>query len=122
MKTDAAYFNEEECYRHESVMFIQVACVFDEQEVIDRQLVGLFIACMAVFLGLLMLIYVNYIKKLQESRYLEWDVKTITAGDYTIEFALDPNFYGDFIEKEMEAWNEKCKKENRIFPSRAISF
>ena len=28
----------------------------------------------------------------------------------------------DFIEKEMEAWNEKCKNENRIFPSRAISF
>ena len=38
MKTDIPGFNEEECYRHESVMFIQVACLFEEQEVIDRQI------------------------------------------------------------------------------------
>ena len=65
---------------------------------------------MAVFLGLLMFNYVNYIKKLQEDEYIDWDIKTVTAGDYTIEFFLDPEFYGDFVEKEMEAWNEECAK------------
>ena len=103
-------------------MFIQLSCIFDEDEVIHRQSLGLFIACLAVFMGLFMFNYVNYIKKLQENDYIEWDVKTITASDYTIEFDLHEDFYGDFIEKEMEAWNEKCKNENRIFPSRAISF
>lgn len=61
-------------------------------------------------MGLFMFNYVNYIKKLQENDYIEWDVKTITASDYTIEFDLHPNFYNDFLEKEMEAWNEECKK------------
>lgn len=61
-------------------------------------------------MGLFMFNYVNYIKKLQENDYIEWDVKTITASDYTIEFDLHPNFYNDFLENEMEAWNEECKK------------
>ena len=73
-------------------------------------------------MGLFMFNYVNYIKKLQENDYIEWDVKTITASDYTVEFDLHEDFYGDFIEYKMEAWNEECSKENRIFPSRAISF
>lgn len=44
-----------------------------------------------------MVVYLDYIKKIQENNYVEWDVKTITAGDYTIEFDIDDSFFKDFI-------------------------
>lgn len=30
------------------------------------------------------------------NQYVEWDVKTITAGDFTVEFDIAPEFYKDF--------------------------
>ena len=51
-----------------------------------------------------MVVYLDYIKKIQENNYVEWDVKTITAGDYTIEFDIDDSFFKDFIQKEYLNW------------------
>jgi len=31
--------------------------------------------------------------------YIDWDVKTITAGDYTIEFNISKEFYKKFKKK-----------------------
>lgn len=31
--------------------------------------------------------------------YIDWDVKTITAGDYTVEFDIDEALYKQFLEK-----------------------
>jgi len=33
-------------------------------------------------------IYFDYIKTVEETNYVDFDVKTITAGDYTMEFDL----------------------------------
>lgn len=41
--------------------------------------------------------YLDYIKRVQKNNYLEWDVKTITAGDFSIEFDLVPGFFSDFL-------------------------
>ena len=37
--------------------------------------------------------------------YIEWDLKTITAGDYSIEFDIDKDFYDKF---EMESHLERA--------------
>lgn len=52
----------------------------------------------------MVLSYVDYIKKVQEFNCVEWDVKTITAGDYAVEFDLDDKFFADFMDKEHESW------------------
>jgi len=46
-----------------------------------------------VFVALFVLNFVDYIKKVQANEYIEWDVKTITAADYTIEFDITPDFF-----------------------------
>ena len=40
--------------------------------------------------------------KMQEFSYVEWDVKTITAGDYTVEFDISPEFFEDWLDKKAE--------------------
>ena len=55
-------------------------------------------ACTAVFLALFIINYFDYIRKNQEFSYVEWDVKTITAGDYTIEFDIGPDFFDEWLD------------------------
>ena len=43
-------------------------------------------------------------KKIQENNYIEWDLKTITSADYSIEFDLDPQFFKTWVEKESHTW------------------
>ena len=59
---------------------------------------------MAVFIALFVLNYIDYIKKIQENDYVEWDIKTITAGDYTIEFDITVDFYKDWESKKSSEW------------------
>ena len=65
----------------------------DNDLLITREEQGLLIGCCAVFIALFVINYVDYIKKTQENNYVEWDVKTITAGDYAIEFDIKPEFF-----------------------------
>lgn len=72
--------------------------------VVERQIRALGLGCMTVFLALFTVLYLDYIKKIQENNYVEWDIKTITAGDYTIEFDIGPSFFDDFLVKEYTKW------------------
>ena len=62
---------------------------------------------MTVFLALFIINYFDYVKKNQEFSYIEWDVKTITAGDYSVEFDIDPNFFDEWLDKEAEGYLDK---------------
>ena len=75
-----------------------------EDQVIDRVSRGLVLACAAVFIALFVVNYLDYIKKTQENNYVEWDVKTITAGDFTIEFDLSREFWQDWKDKVKPSW------------------
>lgn len=83
----------------------------DNDYLIIREEQGLLIGCCAVFIALFVINYVDYIKKTQENNYVEWDVKTITAGDYAIEFDIEPTFFEDFLKKEYNNWVEKCASQ-----------
>ena len=76
---------------------------------ITREEQGLLIGCFATFIALFVINYIDYIKKTQENNYVEWDVKTITAGDYAIEFDIKPEFFASYMEKEYESWVAKCE-------------
>ena len=73
-------------------------------DVVLRQVNALALGCMAIFVALFMVIYLDYIKKIQENNYLEWDIKTITAGDYSIEFDIQPSLFNDWLVKEYTNW------------------
>ena len=51
--------------------------------------------------------YLDYIKKIQENKYIEWDLKTITSGDYTVEFTVDPAMFRKWDETVLNIWRQK---------------
>lgn len=51
---------------------------------------------LVLFIFFFSLLYVDYIENIQALEFIDWDVKSITAGDYSIEF--------DFTEEQYEKW------------------
>ena len=58
-----------------------------------------------MFVYLFSMVYFDYIKTVQSSLYVDWDVKTITAGDYSIEFDLDNEAYDFWREHYFDKTN-----------------
>ena len=92
------------CFQKESQMFVQVGCVIPPADMEGRIERGLVVGCAAVFIALFVVNYLDYIKKTQENNYVEWDVKTITSGDFTIEFDIKAQFYADWNAKVKTGW------------------
>lgn len=46
---------------------------------------------------LLFLITIYFLKKNSKLKQLEWDIATITAGDYTVEYKISENSYHHFL-------------------------
>ena len=42
------------------------------------------------------IIYINYIELVSKNDYVEWDLATITAGDFSIEFDISADFWEKF--------------------------
>jgi len=51
-----------------------------------RSVFGLIVSAGGVFVYLYSQIYFDYIACVQTNKFIDYDVKTITAGDYSIEF------------------------------------
>ena len=81
---------------NDAVFFIQTPCEIDHNNIVAKQEKGLLIACIAVFIYQFVSVYFDFVKCWQQQRFVEFDVKTITAGDYSVEFDLDHEIYENF--------------------------
>lgn len=62
----------------------------------SRKLIGLFAGCLGVFIYLFVQVYTQWIKSVEANNYIDWDVATITAADYTVEFEINPEMFEHF--------------------------
>ena len=53
-----------------------------------RKILGLMISCISVLIFFFVQINLDYIKRVEANQFIDWDVKTISAGDYTVEFGI----------------------------------
>ena len=88
----------------EAFVYVQAQCEIDRKYTKDRFGFGLLVSCISVFVYLYTLVYFDYLKTVQKNLYVDYDVKTITAGDYTIEFDIDKEAY--------KHWEENYKDKN----------
>lgn len=79
-----------------SNFFVQYACVYPSSQDITRQIYGLIISCLGVFIYCFTIVYFDYIRAIEKNKYVDFDVQTITASDYTIEFDLKESSYQTF--------------------------
>jgi hypothetical protein len=50
-----------------------------------------------VFIALFFVSYIDYLKSVFKSTAVEWDVKTITAGDYSVEVQITKSMWQNFL-------------------------
>lgn len=93
----------------DAYFFVQMPCLFPPQEFTNRLVKGLVLSCTVVFLYLLTLIQTDYIKVVQKNKYVDWDVRTVTAGDYTVEFFITKAMYDEFVAKFYDDSNPLTK-------------
>lgn len=77
---------------------VSVGCMLSDSEMSNRQVQGLLIGCIFVSVALFVVVYIDFIKQVAKNNFVEWDVKTVTAGDYSIEFDIDEEFWNKFVE------------------------
>lgn len=71
----------------------------------QRRIEGLLIGCITVFIYLYVIVYLDYIKCVQLNNYVEYDVDTITAGDYSVTFDLEVETYDKFKDNYYDETN-----------------
>ncbi len=52
---------------------------------------------MGVFIAMFFIIFIDYLRSMFKNQYIEWDVKTITAGDYSVELNISEDMWNNFI-------------------------
>ncbi len=93
-----------------STMFIQVKCGYNSYDLNVRQVEGLLIGCFGVFIALFFVIYIDYVKSVAKNDFVEWDVKTITAGDYSVEMDISEDMWNNFVAAEYNPLTNKKSK------------
>ena len=53
---------------------------------------------MTVAIALYVSVFTDYVRQVAKNDFVEWDIKTVTSGDYTIEFDISDEFYDRFIQ------------------------
>lgn len=56
-------------------------------------MIGLAVGCIGAFIYLYSQIFFEYITRVQQNKFVDYDVRTITAADYSIEFNLRDSQY-----------------------------
>jgi len=58
---------------------------------------GLILGSVTAFIYMFIVVYFDYIKAIESNLYIDFDINTITAGDYTIEFDMPPSSFEYFL-------------------------
>lgn len=74
-------------------------------QVTYRKILGLVVSCTGVVLYLFAYITIEYTKSIQKNMFVDWDVKTVSAADYTVEFRVTPDMYEFFQENYLQEDN-----------------
>lgn len=82
----------------ESYLYMQMPCLVPQRKVTHRRIIGLFISCLTVFMFLFISLTLEYLRRVQANKFVDWDIKTVTAADYTVEFAITEKHY-EYFEK-----------------------
>jgi len=102
-KGDVLEARPEECGA-EAFAFVQYVCVLNDTRVV-KQIFGLLVGCTTVFIYFFVIVFIDYIKTVEKNNYLDFDVKTITAEDYTVEFELDKQLFENWQGKYLDESN-----------------
>jgi len=86
------------CNSDEAVLFVQFSCIQSVDLLINKRKDALLTSCLSIFVAMVYLVAIYYLKENSKLTNIEWDVATVTAGDFSVEYTITPEMYGEFIE------------------------
>lgn len=89
---DVVKYCDEDAY-----FYIQTPCVIPSQKITITMLKGLVIACITVGIILFSITYIQYIRSVQQFKYLDFDFNTLSTSDYSIEFQIKKKMWDNFL-------------------------
>lgn len=66
----------------------QIFCTESVPELNNKRGLGLVVVCFGFFMCAVYLVFVSYLSKTTTMDYKVWDVDTVTAADFTVEFPI----------------------------------
>lgn len=64
---------------------------------------------MGVFIAIFFVVFIDYLSRIFKNQYIEWDVKTITAGDYSVELEITEKMWKNFLQSHYKKEKGKTK-------------
>lgn len=109
----------EECWHKESIIYLQYKCTQplegkdsagDNNLNVKRQQ-GLLISCIGILISLLYLTCCYYLSTVASIEFKQWDVGTVTASDFTVEYQIPKVVWKKFEDQH----EDKTKAEGTDF-------
>jgi uncharacterized phage infection (PIP) family protein YhgE len=60
---------------------------------------ALLIVCLGIFISLVFLIMIYYLFETSNLDYKLWDVATVTAADFTVEYIITEEIWNNFLQR-----------------------
>lgn len=79
-------------------MFVQYTCIQSDDQLATKRNQATIISCLAVFAVGVYLTVLHYFKRASDLNQMEWDMQTITPGDYTAQLEITEKSYRFFME------------------------
>jgi hypothetical protein len=87
----------QDCLGDDATLFIQFTCVqTEEQQAIKYEKLST-AAAVGSLICLLFTVGIRYLYQGGKIKQLDWDMSTITAGDYTVELEIDKTGYQNWL-------------------------
>ena len=63
----------------------------------SRLVAGLLVSCIAVWIVLFMMVFIEYRKLKSEYEYIDFDLNSLTIAEYTVEFNISTRMWRTFL-------------------------
>lgn len=73
-----------------------------------------------MFIAFFFILMIYYLQTTSRLDQLEYDVNTISAGDFTVELSINRNMYKEFIDNFYDPIGSKTKEESGDVYSQAL--
>lgn len=88
----------DQCQDDNAVFYVQFSCEQSTEVLLEKFRQTSQVACFGVLISFIFLIAIYYLKRESKMMYIEWDMKTITPGDYSQEYEISEASYNWFLE------------------------
>lgn len=80
-----------------ALLFVQYTCAQPTEEIAQKKQQTAIIACLGIMVSLVFSICVYYLKRDSKLDQLDWDIETITPGDYSAQYEITDKAFDWFV-------------------------